>query len=227
VRLGNVAVVEPVWLVTVSVMLVYVTLTRTGVMFALGQVNPAVVIGVVETVKDPLPFLVVGKLTVPLVVVVDLTSPDGSLFSGGVKQPRVTVAVAERLAVPPVLPAPATSPVAVKVDWLFKRVAVTVGAVVKCRPPVRVVFVAVAVAVVAASAGTAARAITSSDSTAIMPIFLIMVFLLYLVGLYCSLRTGACLRHRLRAVECLFAGAGRTCVALSIDHTSVRPLAIL
>src|SRR5215208_3821623 len=66
------------------------------------------------------------------------------------------------------------------------------------------------------------------DNTAIIPIFLnIKVFLLYLVGLYCSLRTGACLRHCLRAVECLFAGAGRTCVALSIAHTSVRPLSLV
>jgi hypothetical protein len=39
----------------------------------------------------------------------------------------------------------------------------------------------------AASAGTAAKAVTSSESTAIMPIFLIRVFLLYLVGLYPSL----------------------------------------
>jgi hypothetical protein len=184
VRLGNVAVVVPVWLVTVRLMLLYVTLTRTGVMFALGQVNPAIVIGVVDTVKEPLPCLVVGKFTVPLVVDVDLTSPDGSLFPGGVTQPLVTVAVAERLAVPPVLPAPATSPLAVNVDVLFKRVAVTVGEPTKCRPPVRVVDVAEAEAVVAANAGTAARASAISDSTAIMPSFLIKVFLLYLVGLY-------------------------------------------
>ena len=172
-RSGKVAVVEPVWLVTVSVMSVYVTLTRTGVMFALGQLNPAIVIGVVDTVKEPLPFLVVGKFTVPLVVSLVLTSPDGSLFPGGVTQPLVTSAVADRSAVPPVLPAPATSPVADKVAVLFKRVAVAVGAVVKCRPPVRVMSVAVAEAVVAASAGTAARASAISDRTAMMPIFLI------------------------------------------------------
>src|SRR5215204_1828752 len=34
------------------------------------------------------------------------------------------------------------------------------------------------------------------------------------------------LPHRLRAVECLFAGAGRPCVALSIAKTSVRPLSL-
>jgi hypothetical protein len=173
-------------------MLLYVTLTRTGVMFALGQLNPARVIGVVDTVKEPLPCLVVGNCTVPLVVCVDLTSPDGSLFPGGVTQPLVTVAVAERLAVPPVLPAPATSPVADKVDVLVvvSRVAVAVGVPTKCRPPVLVIVVAVAEAVVAANAGTAARASAISDSTAIMPNFLIKVFLLYLVGLYFSLRRG-------------------------------------
>src|SRR5829696_2762854 len=80
----------------------------------------------------------------------------------------------------------------------------------------------------AASAGTAARAVAMRDNTAIIPIFLnIKVFLLYLVGLYCSLRTGACLRHCLRAVEWLFAGAGRTCVALSLAQTSVRPLPLV
>jgi hypothetical protein len=144
-------------------MFVYLTLTRTGVMFALGQVNPARVIGCVETVKEPLPFLVVGKFTVPLVAVRVLTSPDGSLFPGGVTQPLVTRAVAERLAVPPVLPAPATSPVAVNIDVLvaISRVAVTVGCPTKCRPPVRVISVGVA-----ASADTAARASAISDSTA-------------------------------------------------------------
>src|SRR5215213_7259302 len=76
-----------------------------------------------------------------------------------------------------------------------------------------------------ASAGTAAKAVTSSDSTAIMPNFLnIKVFLLYLVGLYCSLRTGACLRHCLRAVECLFAGAGRSCVCPYVGKQASGPL---
>jgi hypothetical protein len=207
-------------------MLLYVTLTRTGVMFALGQVNPARVIGVVDTVKVPLPFLVVGKFACPLVVPVDLTSPDGSLFPGGVTQPLVIVTVEVRVAVPPVLPAPATSPDADKVDVLVVvlRVAVAVGVPTKCKPPSRVVDEAGVEAVVAANAGTAARASAISDSTAIMPIFLIKVFLLYLVGLYCSPRTGAHLHHRLRAVECLFAGAGRSCVALSLAKTSVRPL---
>src|SRR5215218_10167423 len=64
----------------------------------------------------------------------------------------------------------------------------------------------------AASAGTAARAATMRDNTAIIPNFLnIWVFLLCLVGLYCSLRARMHLLHRLRAVECLFAGAGRSC----------------
>src|SRR5215204_2095501 len=74
-----------------------------------------------------------------------------------------------------------------------------------------------------ANAGTAARASAISDSTAIMPIFLIKVFLLYLVGLYCSLRIGACLRHCLRAVECLFAGAGRSCVCPYIAKQASGP----
>jgi hypothetical protein len=42
----------------------------------------------------------------------------------------------------------------------------------------------------AASAGTAAMASAISDSTAMMPNFLIKVFLLYLVGLYSPLRRG-------------------------------------
>ena len=190
-RLGNVAVAVPVWLVTMSLMLLYVTLTRTGDMFALGQLNPARVIGVVDTVKLPLPCLVVGNCTCPLVVDVDLTSPRGSLLWLGVTQPLVIVTVEERVALPPVLPAPATSPDADKVDVLVAvlRVAVAVGVPTKCRPPVRLVDVALAVAVVAANAGTAARASAISDSTAIMPIFLIKVFLLYLVGFYRSLST--------------------------------------
>ena len=65
---GKDAVIVPVWASIVSKTSVKLTLTRTGVMFALGQLNPASVIGVVETVNEPLPFLVVGKLTVPLVV---------------------------------------------------------------------------------------------------------------------------------------------------------------
>src|SRR5215216_4762709 len=78
-----------------------------------------------------------------------------------------------------------------------------------------------------ASAGTAYASTIASDAASSITFLNIKGFLLHLVGLYCSLRTGACLRHCLRVVECLFAGAGRTCVALSIDHTSVRPLAVL
>src|SRR5829696_10344392 len=115
------------------------------------------------------------------------------------------------------LPKPANSEVQLTVALAPLPVIVQTGSPfrVKCAPS-------------CASAATAARAVTSSDSTAIMPNFLnIKVFLLYLVGLYFSLRTGACLRHCLRVVECLFAGAGRSCVALSIAHTSVRPLDVL
>jgi hypothetical protein len=79
----------------------------------------------------------------------------------------------------------------------------------------------------AASAGTAAMATAISATTPKMTIFLIEVVLLYLIGLYFSPRRGPYLRHRLRAVECLFAGAGRSCEALSLAKTSVRPLSLL
>src|SRR5215204_2766399 len=112
------------------------------------------------------------------------------------------------------LPKPANSEVQLTVALAPLPVIVQTGSPfrVKCAPS-------------CASAGTAAKAVTSSDSTAIMPNFLnIKVFLLYLVGLYCSLRTGACLRHCLRAVECLFAGAGHACIGLSLAKTRSGPL---
>src|SRR5215213_11884040 len=80
----------------------------------------------------------------------------------------------------------------------------------------------------AAIAGTAVRAATMRPNTTIIPILLnIEVFLLYLVGLYCSLRTGECLRHCLRAVECLFAGAGRSCVCPYIAKQASGPLSLV
>src|SRR5215203_4788905 len=134
-------------------------------------------------------------------------------------QPVSTTAVEDRVAVA-VLPAPQTSPVAVKNAEVSVLVGETSSVVPSqtCRPPVDVTDVGAT-----ASAGTAARAVTISASTAMMPIFLIKVFLLYLVGLYRSLRRGLYLPHRLRAVECLFAGAERCCEALSLANTSVRP----
>jgi hypothetical protein len=167
----------------------YVTLTRTGVIWS-GHLNPATFIGVVETVKVPLPCLLVGKVVCPLDVPKLCCSPDGSWpWDPLLMQPLVTLISADRKAVPPVLPAPATSPVADKVDVLFKRVAVAVGVPTKCRPPVLVMSVAEPEAVVAPSAGTAARATAISASTPQMAIFLIKVFLLYLVGLYGTLGT--------------------------------------
>jgi hypothetical protein len=181
---AKVAVAVPVWLVTVSVMSVKLTLTRVGVIGG-GQSAPALVIGTVETVKVPLPDLV-RKVVVPVAVVVVVCSPEGSWsFDPLLMQPVVTSAWEARVAVA-VVPAPATSPLAVKVAELASLVAVMVGVPTKCRPPVLLVDVAAKGPRVTACAATAARAVTSSDSTAMMPNFLnIKVFLLYLVGLYC------------------------------------------
>src|SRR5215204_6480634 len=115
------------------------------------------------------------------------------------------------------LPKPANSEVQLTVAVAPLPVIVQTGSPfrVKCAPS-------------CASAGTAAKAVTSSDSTAIMPNFLnIKVFLLYLVGLYCSLRTGACLRHCLRAVECLFAGAGRSCKDVHSQNKCPAPCRLM
>src|SRR5215207_6973475 len=75
------------------------------------------------------------------------------------------------------LPSPATEPEQVTV-WSGLSVQVIGLLVTSCG--------------LAASAGTAARAKAISDSTAIMPIFLIKVFS-FPVGFYCSLRVETCL----------------------------------
>jgi hypothetical protein len=53
-----------------------------------------------------------------------------------------------------------------------------------------------------------------------MTIFLIKVVLLYLVGLYWSLRVGTYLHHPLRQVEYLFVGAGRPCKGIHGQNKS-------
>jgi len=120
--------------VIVSVTSVKVTLTNTGVIPS-GHVKPAVVIGVVLTLNVPLPDRVLN-VCVPDTTVVDLFSPLGcwSLLPL-LMQPRVTSAFADSVAVADV-PAPATSPVAVRDAEVDDFVAVTSGDPTKWRPPV-------------------------------------------------------------------------------------------
>src|SRR5215208_1703773 len=165
-----------------------------------------------------LPFFV--EVMTDVVVLVSVSVNGSTRCPPGFVHVPVNVEVTAKFTVASVLPTPS---IAVPVQETVSPLRVHTGAAsprAKCAP----CGALSKLTVVTASAGTAAKAVTSSDSTAIMPIFLIKVFLLYLVGLYCSLRTGAYLRHRLRVVECLFAGAGRSCVALSLAKTSVRPL---
>src|SRR5215212_11751948 len=168
------------------------------------------------------PFLV--EVTTDVVVVVSCSVNGSTRCPPGFVHVPVNVEVTAKFTVAFVLPTPWIS---VSVQEAVSPLRVHTGAAspcAKCAPD----GAFAKLTVVTASAGTAAKAVTSSDSTAMMPNFLnIKVFLLYLVGLYCSLRTGACLRHCLRAVECLFAGAGCSCVALSLAKTSVRPLSLV
>jgi len=151
-------------LVMVSVTCVKLTLTRTGTIWS-GQLRD-VVIGWVETLKVPLPDLV-RNVVCPAVVVVVLFSPDGCWSCDPLLiQPVVTSASAARRAVANV-PAPATSPVAVKNALVDVLVAVTCGVPTKCRPPFEVVDVAFT-----ARAGTAATTAIMRDNTAIIPNFL-------------------------------------------------------
>jgi hypothetical protein len=143
-------------LLTVSSMSVNVTLTRIGTISS-GQLRE-VVICWVSTVKVPLPDLVLN-VSLPVVLVVVLFSPFGCCPCDPLlMQPVVTWAVAERVAVA-VLPAPATSPVAVKNAAWFVFVAVTCGVPTKCRPPVELVDVAPT-----ARAGTAATAAIMNET---------------------------------------------------------------
>src|SRR5215208_1682051 len=163
----------------------------------------------VVTLNVTLPFLIepAGMLCVP-VRVTDPGFCPGASLPPGLVQVTVGVPVAVRVTVRSSFPSPASAPV----EDSVRPLSVKVGS-----PPLKWTFAALATAAVTAT--------SSSDSTAIMPIFLnIEVFLLYLVGIYCSLRTGACLRHCLRAVECLFAGAGRSCVCPYIAKQASGPL---
>jgi hypothetical protein len=72
--LGKVAVMVPVWDSIVSKTFVKLTLTRTGVIWS-GHVRLTVT-GLVETVKVPLPFLVVNG-ALPVTWVFCLCSPEG------------------------------------------------------------------------------------------------------------------------------------------------------
>jgi len=123
-----------------------------------------------------LPFFV-EVTTVEVVLVAD--SVNGSTrFPPRFVHVPVNVEVTAKVTVAFVLPTPAIS---VPVQLTVESVRVQVGSpnpVAKCAP------CGALLKSVTASAGTAARAVTSSESTAMMPNFLIKVFLLYLVGLY-------------------------------------------
>jgi hypothetical protein len=128
-----------------------------------------------------LPFLV-GKSGVEVVVVSDSVNGSiGSLgFLPGLLHVPVNVEVTAKVWVAFVFPTP----------WTAVGVQVTVVGPVKVHtgspaPLAKCAPCGAFAKSTRASAGTAARAVTSSDSTAMMPIFLIKVFLLYLVGLYC------------------------------------------
>jgi hypothetical protein len=169
---GNVAVIVPVWLVMVSVTLVNVTLTRVSVMLGLGHSKvEGTPTAVVSTSKVPLPCRV-SKVSEPTTVVVNRCSPLGSLLPLGVMQPTVTFAVADRVAVA-LVPAPQTSPVAVKNavpvgPVVFVAVTSSVVFSQTCRPPVCVTVVGATAS--AAEAGTAS---SRSAKALMMPILLI------------------------------------------------------
>src|SRR5215212_7522585 len=174
---GKVAVIVPVWLVMVSVLPVKVMgPTRTSVCCALGheKSKSPILSGSVLTSKAPRPDRV-RNVSEAAVAVLTRSSPEG-VPPPLVTQPTVASAVDDRVAVA-VGPAPQTSPVAVKNLPAPVLSALTSSVVPSqtCRPPVSSTVVGAT-----ASAGTAAKAVTSSDSTAIMPNFLnIKVFLLF------------------------------------------------
>src|ERR671911_337358 len=164
----------------------------------------------VTTLNVTLPFLIslAGMLCVP-VRVTDPGFCPGASLPPGLVQVVVGVPAAVRVTVMFSLPRPESAPEEDNV----RPLSVKVGSAL---PGLKFTAALATAAVIATS---------SSDTTAIMPNFLnIKVFLLYLVGIYCSLRTGACLRHCLRAVECLFAGAGRSCVSPYIAKQASGPL---
>src|SRR5215217_1387072 len=161
-RSGKVAVIVPVWLVMVSVMSVKVTLpTITSVCCALGhsKSKSSIVTGSVETLKLPRPDRV-RKVTSPVVPVAASSSPIG-VPPPRVTQPTVASAVALRVAVA-VLPAPQTSPVAVKnAPSVLSAVTSSDVPSQTCRPPVCVTEVGPT-----ARAGNAATAAITADNTA-------------------------------------------------------------
>src|SRR5215208_7157434 len=144
-----------------------------------GQVRPTSSAVGAESVSVPvrLPFLSTGKLPVALTGLVDFVF----FLSDGMLVPPLTqeyvvaaVAVAVMVSVDP-----AESPASLKLMTrsVPERVA-EVALWMKWALPVSGAL---------ASAGTAARASAISDSTAMMPSFLIKVFSFCLVGLYRSL----------------------------------------
>src|SRR5215204_6895011 len=135
-----------------------------------------------------LPFFV-EVTTVEVLVVSDSVNGSTRCPPGFVHVP-VNVEVTAKVTVAFVFPTPAIS---VPVQLTVVPVRVQVGSpnpCAKCAP------CGALAKFVTASAGTAAKAVTSSDSTAMMPIFLIRVFLLLLLGLYSPLKVSMHLPHR-------------------------------
>src|SRR5215207_5282126 len=199
---------------------VYTKLTSvvatSGVQFGFGQSK------VSSNCSEVVPIAVcAGTISLPFFVevITDVVSVVSDSVNGSTRCPPgfvhvpVNVEVTAKFTVAFVFPTPSS---AVPVQVTVSPLRVHTGAAspcAKCAP----CGALSRLTVVTASAGTAAKAVTSSESTAIMPIFLISVFLLLLIGFYSPLNIDAITASR-KVVECLFAGAGCACEAVCIAY---------